>query len=320
MAILNFNPIPSLPGLDMVATGPLLPGLFNGYDRAELSTTRIELSNDASNQTVFTGTGITYTTVGGKLVITGGEITDIVIKAGGTNVVTITNATLDAGELGDLLSGGPSSKFWDFFLQGNDTINGNTGNDVLTGFAGNDTLNGLNGNDTLNGGNGNDILNGGAGNDRLFGDAGDDTLNGGTGDDYLRGGQGINQATGGAGADDFVFFAVDGKMAIQDFEPGVDDLVFSGLGAGFTILDLIPFVSQVGDDVVIAAGAQEVRFDRHATVVPERGGRGLRVALRGAIRVVETLSAVPSSGLPARRGRPPSPVYRGQVSALRAAA
>jgi Ca2+-binding RTX toxin-like protein len=260
MAILNFNPIPSLPVLDMVATGPLLPGLFNGYDRAELSSTRIELSNDASNQTVFSGTGITYTTIAGKLVITGGEITDIVIRAGGTNVATITNATLDAGDLGDLLASGPSSKFWDFFLQGNDTVNGNTGNDVLTGFAGNDTLNGLNGNDTLNGGNGNDILNGGAGNDQLFGDAGDDMLNGGAGDDYLRGGQGINQATGGAGADDFVFFAVDGKMAIQDFEPGVDDLVFSGLGAGFTIVNLIPFVSQVGDDVVIAAGAQEVRF------------------------------------------------------------
>jgi Ca2+-binding RTX toxin-like protein len=260
MAILNFTPIPSLPGLDMVATGPLLPGLFNGYDRAELSTTRIELSSGASNQTVFTGTGITYTTAGGKLVITGGEITDIVIKVGGTNVLTISNATLDAGDLGDLLTGGPSSKFWDFFLQGNDTINGNTGRDVLSGFAGNDTLNGQGGNDTLNGGNGNDTLNGGGGNDRLLGDAGNDTLNGGTGDDWLQGGKGSDQATGGSGADDFVFFAGDGQLTIKDFEPGVDDLVLGGLGAGFKIQDLIPFVSQVGDDVVIAAGTQEVRF------------------------------------------------------------
>jgi Ca2+-binding RTX toxin-like protein len=261
MAILNFNPIPSLPGLDMVATGPLLPELFNNYDRAELSTTRIELSNDALNQTVFTGTGFTYTTVNQKLVITGGEVTDVVIKAGGTNVLTITNASLDADELGNLLSGGPSSQFWDFFLQGNDTVNGNTGNDLLSGFAGNDILNGLGGNDTLNGGNGNDTLNGGGGNDRLFGDAGDDALNGGSGDDYLRGGAGINQATGGTGADDFVFVAGDGKLAIMDFEPGVDDLVLGGLGAGFTILDLIPYVSQVGDDVVITDGTQEVRFE-----------------------------------------------------------
>ncbi len=243
MAILNFTPIPSLPGLDMVATGPVLPVLFNDYERAELNATRIELSNDALNQTVFTGTGFTFTTVNQKLVITGGEVTDIVIKSGGTNVLSISNASLDASELGDLLSGGPSSKFWDFFLQGNDTINGNTGNDVLTGFAGNDTLNGMNGNDTLNGGNGNDIL------------------NGGTGDDYLRGGAGIDQATGGAGADDFVFFAGDGTLVIKDFEPGVDDLVLGGLGAGFTIQALIPFVSQVGDDVVITDGVQEVRFE-----------------------------------------------------------
>jgi Ca2+-binding RTX toxin-like protein len=261
MAILNFTPIASLPGLDMVATGPALPELFNDYERAELNATRIELSNDALNQTVFTGTGFTFTTVNQKLVITGGEVTEIVIKAGGTNVLSITNASLDASELGDLLSGGPSSNFWEFFLQGNDTINGNTGNDVLTGFAGNDTLNGLGGNDTLNGGNGNDILNGAAGNDQLFGDAGDDTLNGGTGDDYLRGGAGIDQATGGTGADDFVFFAGDGTLVINDFEAGVDDLVFGGLGAGFTVLDLIPYVSQVGNDVVITDGVQVVRFE-----------------------------------------------------------
>jgi hypothetical protein len=49
-------------------------------------------------------------------------------------------------------------------------------------------------------------------------------------------------------------------MTIIDFEPGADVLVLGNLRAGFTVADLLPFVSQDGSDVVIRAGLQEVRF------------------------------------------------------------
>ena len=241
MATLNFNPISSLPSLDMVASAPILPVLFNGYDLANLSTTALTLSSGASNRTVFSGENFTWTSTNGKLVITGGEVTDIEIRVSGTNVVNIEGLSLDAAELGTLLSNG-SQNFWDFFLSANDTINGAGGNDVLRGFAGNDVLNGSSGNDTL------------------FGDAGNDTLNGGSGNDTLDGGKGFDVATGGSGADVFVFKAGDDKMTITDFQPGVDDLSFVGLGAGFGVQQLIPYVSQQGADVVITDGVQEVRF------------------------------------------------------------
>ena len=182
-----------------------------------------------------------WATEDGKLQFTGGTVTEIEIRAEGTDVVDITGLNLNASQLGNLLSSA-SPNFWDFFLSGNDTINGAGGNDVLRGFAGDDILNGAGGNDTLKGG------------------AGNDTLNGGTGNDILEGGKGNDVATGGAGADVFSFVAGDGKLAITDFEAGVDDLTFVGLGAGFGIQQLVPFVSQQGNDVVITDGVQEVRF------------------------------------------------------------
>jgi Ca2+-binding RTX toxin-like protein len=137
-------------------------------------------------------------------------------------------------------------------FDGNDEIFGRLGNDYLYGGFGDDQIYGEGDSDFVFGQDGNDVLDGGVGND---------TLNGGTGNDWLRGGTGTDEATGGSGADGFVFFVGDGKLTITDFEPGVDDLVLGGVGASFKVQDLIPFVSQVGDDVVIAAGAQEVRFE-----------------------------------------------------------
>lgn len=234
MAILDFNPISTLPRLNMEATASKLPELFNSYTRVELSPESIELSKGSSNTTTFAGDDLTWDNPGGKLDITGGEVTDIVIRVGGTNVVEITNASLDAEELGNLLNSGLSANFWEFFLSGSDTINGADGDDVLLGF---------NGNDTLNGGDGDDILKGGSGNDTL------------------RGGDGTDTLTGDAGADDFVFFRGDDIMIITDFEPGVDDLVFGDLPASFTGADLLPLVSQEEADVVISKGSQEIRFE-----------------------------------------------------------
>lgn len=252
MASFTFTPGPGFAGLDMVATGPAVPDFLNDYTRITSSPTQIVLSQDGSgsNRTTFTGSDLSFGEVGGKAVITGGTITDADFRIGGVNVVQIDGLTTDAVAFGNQLA--PGNDLWAFFLDGNDTVNGATGNDVLAGYDGNDIINGLGGNDTLNGGNGNDTLNGGDG---------DDILNGGAGDDTLRGGTGDNRVTGGSGADDFQFAAPDGVTRIVDFEPGVDDLVFIGLGAGFGINELIPFVNQVGADVVIQSGSQAVIFE-----------------------------------------------------------
>lgn len=63
-------------------------------------------------------------------------------------------------------------------------------------------------------------INGGGGNDTIRGGSGQDWIEGGTGDDLLR---------GGAGADSFVFRPWDGDDRIDDFQPGVDHLVFMGV-------------------------------------------------------------------------------------------
>ena len=127
-----------------------------------------------------------------------------------------------------------------------------SGNDSVRGGVGPNTLYGVTGDDLIEGGAFNDILNGGGGNDTIVGGEGNDRLVGGSGDDI---------ATGGAGMDEFVFTVGDGTLSITDFEPGVDDLALGGLSSDFSVSDLIPFVSQQGDDVVIASGNQQVRFE-----------------------------------------------------------
>ena len=124
-----------------------------------------------------------------------------------------------------------------------------------------DTLAGNSGANTLWGGHGNDQLIGRGGDDWLDGGTGNDTIFGGTGNDTIIGGRGSDRVTGDAGADVFAFVIGDDTMTITDFEPGVDDLALVNLYAGFTVQDLLPYVSQEGNDVVIRSGAQEVRFE-----------------------------------------------------------
>jgi len=102
---------------------------------------------------------------------------------------------------------------------------------------------------------------GGSGDDRITGNDLDNLLVGNSGNDTILGGTGNDTATGGAGADDFVFTRGDGLLAITDFEAGVDDLALAGLPNGFTLSKLVRFVSQDGDDVVIAASGNEIRFE-----------------------------------------------------------
>lgn len=112
------------------------------------------------------------------------------------------------------------------------------------------------GNDQLSGGDGNDKLYGGAGNDRLSGDAGKDRLDGGLGKDVL---------SGGAGVDTFVFLSGGGKDRILDFDAvgRVHDVLdVSGWKALADFSDLIKnHASQVGDNVVIAAGSDSITLE-----------------------------------------------------------
>jgi Ca2+-binding RTX toxin-like protein len=144
---------------------------------------------------------------------------------------------------------------------GNDQLFGGSGDDLLDGWTGNDLLNGESGDDVLLGFAGNDVLNGGVGDDLLFGEEGDDTLIGGDGRDWLEGGTGHDEVTGDEGSDIFVFIVGDDTMTITDFQPGVDLLALGGVGDGFTVADLLPYVSQEGGDVVIRSGTQEVRLE-----------------------------------------------------------
>lgn len=104
-------------------------------------------------------------------------------------------------------------------------------------------------------------VNGNSRNNTIDGTDADETLHGKAGNDTLIGRRGNDTVTGGAGADDFIFVKGDDTLIITDFKPGMDDLVFQNLPDGFSVKNLLPFVSQDGADVVIAAGSQEVRFE-----------------------------------------------------------
>jgi Ca2+-binding RTX toxin-like protein len=145
------------------------------------------------------------------------------------------------GQAGDVLdaenTGTPTTKYWAFGDQGNDTIFGaaeedyldggegddsitaSSGNDTLLGGTGSDTILGDAGSDSIDGGDGGDLLEGGSGNDTILcgtgddvclggqdndsivGDVGNDSLSGDAGNDTIDGGDGLDTLNGGAGND-----------------------------------------------------------------------------------------------------------------------
>ncbi|MHC0061830.1 calcium-binding protein [Nostoc sp. UIC 10890] len=118
---------------------------------------------------------------------------------------------------------------------GQDVIYGTIKNDKLKGGKRADKIYGSLGNDWLDGKKGNDILEGGQGNDWLYGDEGNDKLHGGWDNDVLIGGCGNDILVGGEGNDKFVFNRGDSLFKgefdiIQDFEVGIDKIVFDGWG------------------------------------------------------------------------------------------
>ncbi len=151
---------------------------------------------------------------------------------------------------------------------GNDVILGGLEDDLLNGTSHPDKFYGSIGNDTIHGDLGDDILEGGDGNDELFGDDGNDKLHGSLGNDTLDGGSGQDTLVGGTGSDRFVFAVGSGFLSgdddddddfgddddddfwgddddddfwdddnsafydkITDFEVGIDQIAFQGVGS-----------------------------------------------------------------------------------------
>lgn len=139
-----------------------------------------------------------------------------------------------------------------------------------------------------------EVVFGGAGADRITVSAGDttaatlygfdgaDILTGGSGNDIIIGGRGKDVMTGGAGADRFVFQSVldsdnDARDIINDFQVGVDKLVFEVQGAQqFDFL---------GEAAFTANGHAQARFldatDQLLIDVDGNGTMDMRMTLSG---------------------------------------
>ncbi len=120
-----------------------------------------------------------------------------------------------------------------------------------------------------------DITFTGGGNiDVLYGHGGNDTLNGGGNNDYIDGGTGNDTLTGGTGDDRFIFAAGDGLDTVTDFTPGDsggDTLEIHGYGIT-TFADLQPYMSQVGNDTLIAFDAQNHILLQNVTMTALNAG------------------------------------------------
>ena len=147
-----------------------------------------------------------------------------------------------------------------YFISGNDHLDGGAGDDTLRGWGGKDTLLGGSGNDrlyggsdddTLRGGIGNDYLSGGTGNDTMYGDSGNDELLGGNGDDTLRGGDGEDLLRGEDGND-----IIAGGNGDDTIYAGVGDRINPGAGD-----DHINFIDAVGHEGKITLSGFKVHED-----------------------------------------------------------
>jgi Ca2+-binding RTX toxin-like protein len=106
-------------------------------------------------------------------------------------------------------------------------------------------------NGIISGTEGNDRQDGGGGDDILFGNGGADTLTGGTGDDFLN---------GGSSNDAYTYTVGDGSDTIFDASGASDILIVEGLTPGSNPVENI---ARVGDDLVIALGAETITIEDH---------------------------------------------------------
>ena len=227
---------------------------LNGYDIARFSAPGLgngvqvfQLSGTPNFEGVIGGDGNDF--------LIGNALDNILYGQRGTDI-------LGGGAGNDVLAGGSGNDML-YGDGGNDTLYGETGNDRLVGGSGNDVLYGQSGideiygeagDDTLIGGTevdylygqsgidrlfgeqGSDAIFGGAdtdflygqdGGDYLYGEAGSDRIEGGSGADSITGGQGNDHLFGGSEGDYFYFLGDFGRDRVDDFQRGLDRLVFS---------------------------------------------------------------------------------------------
>lgn len=132
--------------------------------------------------------------------------------------------------LDNMNSRNPSStKAFNYFMSGNDAMDGSNARDVMKGLGGNDTMDGFGGKDRIWGGDGNDFLHGGAGADKIV---------------------------GGAGADTFDFSSMaDAGDHIADFAHGVDAIALDHVAFAFgePLIDGETFVAGPGEQAATTA-------------------------------------------------------------------
>jgi hypothetical protein len=97
----------------------------------------------------------------------------------------------------------------------------------------------------------------------ITGNPGNNTLTGTAGADTITGKRGNDVMTGLGGEDDFVFSRGDGFDRIRDFETGVDDLVFKGIGASQVSFKAASYSGVSGTDVSYG-GSDHVFLERVA--------------------------------------------------------
>jgi Ca2+-binding RTX toxin-like protein len=222
---------------DVTLLTPLSGGtidLGGGNDKLTLAWNGPNSVSVANAETIIGGAGVDVVTLttamqGGLVDLNGGGDT-LVLSSAGANRLTVSGiTTLQGSSASDDVTLG--RQVWGGLVDlggGADILRlANAGNSLTVRNV-----------ETVIGGSQDDVitvtgpvgarLEGGAGNDRLYGGDGNDTLIGGTGFEIMR---------GGAGADLFVFASiqdspVNGYDWIEDFTPGTDQLVFTGLLKG----------------------------------------------------------------------------------------
>ena len=213
----------------------LQAGKLYDYDFSATTSTSAKYYDNASNYTLFHGSGFSFNAAHTP---TGGTITSVRYVINGSTALLVTGLKIAATTFHDFASQNDTQGLLGLILSGADRLTGTQLGDYLRGFSGNDIFKGAGGKDVLDGGAGVDTalysektgavlvslagssnttvsiagvvedtirnienVTGGAASDRLTGDGKANILNGGAGNDIIRGGGGADTLIGGRGKD-----------------------------------------------------------------------------------------------------------------------